>query len=60
MSRMATIDAFLNTRSKKALQISFCRTCPTRVKNAGQRIQTSMLSRRLAVRGEKCLFWPLS
>ena len=59
--------------------------CPTRVKNAGQRMQTSMLSgvhagflvpgllpptsifgmnqrdaRRLAVRGENCLFWPLS
>ena len=34
--------------------------CPTRVNNAGQRMQTSMLSRRLAVRGENCLFWPLS
>ena len=59
--------------------------CPTRVKNARQRMQTSVLSgvhagvprsglltptsifgmnqrdaRRLAVRGENCLFWPLS
>ena len=54
MSRMATIDAFLNTGSKKGLaniilsdsvKLLFPRfACPTRVKNARQRMQTSMLS----------------
>ena len=48
MSRMATIDAFLNTRSNILLDSLKLRfpdfACPTRVKNARQRMQTSMLS----------------
>ena len=54
MSRMATTDAFLNTRSKRprkyhfvgdSLKLLFPRfACPTRVKNVGQRMQTSILS----------------
>ena len=95
MSRMATIDAFLNTGSKKALQISFCQTvsnCFYRALHVLRESKTLVnacklpcfpastqgllvpglltptsnfgmnqrVGRRLAVRGENCLFWPLS